>query len=678
MKTIVSFFVILAGILSANISSAQTVAFPQVSAQNNSVSHASAMILPGTSSVNYQFGFWTGDSDTSWTAVQVLQPASFFQNVSITLPDSVVCDISWNGMFKVWSGTNPPVYSSVVGWDFPCPTWPTLGIPTIEILSGDSLGWVVMSVPYDTGGALADLFFHVTISELTPFFIEVEDIFGTGVWTFTSFVGVGNSVIFENFQLINIGGLYSFQGSVSATVPTPQPTVMIVSMETNFNGSSIVVDIDIASSGWTTSSMSLTTSYLCNGVWTVYGVQNFSYNDYVVNGTEIYTVSNLPQSQEWKFELSGTNGVFNFDVLETVVFTPPTIQSVQVVHIMDDVYEVEVLLSASLFPTQIVGMIGAQTVFSGTGPSFSFQANPYQAFNLQVSVNTPSVCGPSQIQTVSVSPVCSQTPTHNLETAYQITQTEAIVPLTYVNFGQCGFEGNVGVILVNTTTSVVDTVWSAFPILANSPSQNVLIALSGLSSGTSYLYKGVLKSGGQYFATNFQLSFTTTGIPIVVEPFFTNFFVAQEGLLTTVFFGLDLADFTGSPDIKVCVKRNSTQGGTQTIFDSPVSNSGNISFDYLLPGYGTHTFWCEVYHATLGTVYEATDNFIFTITGVVELEREVSEFDRVVVYNMSGQIVDAFERGQTVSIRNLPFGMYILQGIVGEETVALSKALRQQ
>jgi hypothetical protein len=274
------------------------------------------------------------------------------------------------------------------------------------------------------------------------------------------------------------------------------------------------------------------------------------------------------------------------------------------------------------------------------------------------------------VETMVAVASCGSTPTHILESAEDVTMTSANVKVAYVSFNGCVEEAMVGVILVG-----IDTVWT--PLSVNTEeSGEYTIQLTNLTPDQTYLYLGVLYAEGEYFTTNFSLSFTTLSDD-PIEPSFTNFSVNWDmSMLITLFMYYDLGDMVSAG---LRVYHDGPNNPTVEVLDVTVSN-GFTSFDYSLSGqYGTHIMWAELYNTQTNVVYETLDPSIHTFqqpVGITEFGRPVARFDVVTAYDLSGRTVSEWRNGETLS-PELPNGIYFFVGIKENQTVTSTIYLGQ-
>jgi len=288
--------------------------------------------------------------------------------------------------------------------------------------------------------------------------------------------------------------------------------------------------------------------------------------------------------------------------------------------------------------------------------SIPTQISAYSGAVVEVTMESNACLVASTFDTVVQ---CPQNPTHILQTATNITTTSAIVQLAYVNFGGCVEEAMVGIILVG-----VDTVWA--PVSVDTEiSSNYLIQLTNLEPGMTYVYRGVLYAEGQYFNTAFSLSFTT----LSAEPVITQFSVNWDmSMLATIFVHYNTGDYFTSVGIRVF--HDGPMNPSVEIFDTPATE-GFISLDYNVSGqYGIHQIIVQLYDMDSGQIFQtiSSTHTYQVMVSVEEINRTIDFHDRIDMYNLAGQLIQSFSRGQVLNPK-VSEGVYLFVGWNGNSSI---------
>lgn len=652
-------------------SHAQTItANPVVSTELNLYSDVELWIsAPAGEEVHAQFNYFMSGSDTLSTTVITNLAMGFsqqfvFQDIIL---DPNTCDSLWNGFVNVWITGQDTIQSSPVSWSLPCPSDVSLTFQVEEIVD---LG-VVVSFNYNTGNVPAALYWFTSIDG-GPEFLQTQILFGEGTFSDTLFISAGQDYEFCNPEINNgitnpLLILECLSGTMDSFVSSPP----IVTLEAVAENDSLFTYLTVVNSGDLNSEFLVTIEkVLCNGTYEPYEDYAFTFTNEILIDSLISVpiVFSLPNAPAWRVSVSGSNDSFEMNPISTIADVAlnanPTL-GLELTALGDGFYEAvttwnddnagdAVLLY--YVNDQFVGQI--IPVQSPVIFEIPVQISPYSGGVIQV-VLASNACDISvTIQTIAV---CGSEPTHILETATSITETSANVQLAYVNFSGCVDQALVGIILVG-----IDTVWS--PLSVNTEeSSNYIIQLTNLTPGQTYVYLGVLYAGGDYFTTNFSLSFTTLSDE-PVPPSFTNFSVNWDmSMLITIFTYYDLGDFSS---IGLRVYHDGPGNPTVEIVDIPVNNQFT-SFDYNIAGqYGTHMVWAELYDTGTNVVFETTDVSIYTFqqpVGITELGRTIERFDRIEVYNLAGQSISNYRNGEILD-PNFSQGVYLFVGWNGNNS----------
>lgn len=648
-------------------SNAQTItAGPVITTESNLYTDIELWIsAPAGEEVNAQFHYYTGESDTLSTIVLTNLSLGFSQE--FVFQDLVVnCDSLWNGYVDVWVTGQDTIQSNPVSWSLPCPGNVSLDFSAEEIVD---LG-VVTTFNYNTGGALAALYWLTSIDGGTPF-LQTVLLFGEGTYSDTLFISAGQTYQVCNPEINNgfTNPLFILD-CMSGTMDSFVATTPVVALVTTIANDTLLGSFTIQNSGGLNSEFTVTIEkMICGGNFEPYEDFVFIFtNEIIVDSTiSIPILINLPNAPAWKVTVAGLNESFSMSPISTIVdvalTSNPTV-SVELVSTGNGYYEAHTTWNddgagnvsiAYYVNDEFVG-----EVFPTTSP-FTYviptQISSYSDGSVEAVLGSNACSVSVSLQVVES---CSSEPAHILETATQITETSATVQLAYVNFGGCVEEAMVGIILVG-----IDTVWS--PLSVNTEeSANYIVQLTNLTPGQTYVYLGVLYAEGEYFTTNFSLSFTTLSDE-PVPPSFTNFSVNWDmSMLITIFTYYDLGDFSS---VSLRVYHDGPGNPAVEIVDIPVMNQFT-SIDYNLAGqYGTHLVWAELYDTGTNVVFETTDVSIYTFQqpiGIVEIGRTIERFDRIEVYNLAGQLVGNYRNGE---ILNPEFsqGVYLFVGLNGGE-----------
>ncbi len=657
--------------------SAQTITVqPVVSTELNLYTDVSLWVsAPAGQIVNTRFGYFTTE-DTTFTSV--------LSNISLGFSQQFVfenlvldCDSLWNGFCEVWlsSDESEVTESNNVSWALSCPGEVDLSWSIEEIVDTG----VVVTFNYNTGGAQAALYWFISIDELAPDLFSTT-LFGEGIHTDTLFLSAGQTYEVCNPELQN--GVSSefllgcFEGEMDSFVPSA-PDVMLSFTATD----SLQTELLISNSGNLISDFTVSIEQmLCNGSWGIYEEFELSFGDLILDSLiTLPTLTNLPSAPAWRATVNGNNGVFT--LVAEVVTVDLAIGIIPMVSLTltdegNGFYEAvttwndfgagNALLSYYVDDVLVGTVVPVSNTTIFPIPS---QISSYSGAIVEVVLTSNSCI---VVETMVAVASCGSTPTHILESADDVTITSANVQISYANFGGCVEEGMVGIILVG-----VDTVWT--PLSVNTEeSSNYIIQLVNLTPGQTYVYLGVLYAEGEYFTTNFSLSFTTLSDDPIL-PSFDDFSVNWDmSMLITLFMYYDLGD---SPSVGLRVYHDGPNNPSVEVLDVTVSNEFT-SFDYSLSGqYGTHIVWAELYNTQTNVVYETVGPSIHTFqqpVGITEfdqpitrfgLDQPITHFDVVIVYDLSGRVCGEFTNGEMLS-PELPNGIYLFVGRQENQTVS--------
>ncbi len=640
---------------------------PSVSTQFNIYSDISLWIqAPAGQTVNAQFHYFSS-GDTTSTAVQSNLALGYSEQY--TFQDIVVdCDSLWNGYVNVWLSGQDTIQSNMISWSFPCAGPVSVQFQVTEIVD---LG-IVVSFDYNSGGAPAALYWFTSIDGGTPFLQTVE-VFGVGTYADTLEISAGQTYEVCNPEIYNGTSIMFLQECESGVMDSFVASVPDVTLTATAENDSLFVNLTVVNSGGPNSEFVVSVEkMLCGGSFEPYEEYSFNFtNEIIIDSlVSVPILFNLPNAPAWRVSVSASNDNFEMNPISTIVDVALTANPTVGLDLNDlgnGFYEaVTTWNDDNAGNTKLLYYVGdslvGQIVPTQNPAVFELpvQISSYSSGIVEVVLESNACLVSATLETV---PACSSNPTHILETATNITTTSAYVQLAYVNFGGCVEEAMVGIILVG-----VDTVWT--PLSVNTEmSSNYLIQLTNLEPGMTYVYLGVLYAEGQYFNTNFSLSFTTLSDE-PVEPEFTNFSVNWDmSMLVTLFMYYDLGDFNS---VGLRVYHDSPTNPTVEIMDVTVSNQ-YTSFDYSLAGlYGTHMFWAELYDTGTNVVLYTTDISIHTYQEIVSVEEigiqefgfSIERFDRVEIINLAGQKLQNFSRGEVLN-PNLSEGIYLFVGYNG-------------
>jgi len=643
---------------------------PSVVTELNLYTDASVWVsAPAGQQVNARFGYF-GIADTVFTSN--LSTISLGVSHQFVVHNLVVsCDSLWNGFFQVWitGQEDTTIQSNNITWTLPCASEAVVGFSVQEIINTG----VVISLDYNSGGVLAGLYWYTAVDG-TPLGLQSISVFGTGTHTDTLFISAGQAYQVCYPEINNGIDVMFIEQCIEGEMDGFEPFQVVSSITVISMGSTIESELHISESGNINSEFSITVEQmLCDGTWVLYDEFNFIFIELVSDSTiTLPILSDLPQSPSWRFTLVGDNGEFEIEQEVVVDLAFGLIPEVSIVLInqgngfynavttLNDMgagnvvllYYIDGEFVGQVFPTE-------NTVIY----EIPNQISVYLGGEVEV-VLTSNAC----LQPIALAVVgdCGSNPTHILESAFSMTETSAMVQIAYADFHGCVQDAMVGVILVG-----VDTAWT--PLSVNTDeSSNYIIQLTGLTPNTTYVYLGVLYAEGEYFTTNFSLSFTTLSAE-PTDPFFTNFNVNWDiSMLITLFTYYDLGDATS---VGLRVYHDGPNDPEGLILNIPVSNQF-ISFDYDVSGeYGTHLVWAELYDTETNIVYETTDVSVYTFqlpVSVTEFGQPVTRFDWVVVYDLMGRVVAEFPQGSILQ-PNLPQGLYIFQGKNKKEIISNTK-----
>lgn len=620
---------------------------------------------PAGEEVNAQFYYNTGGGDTLFTTV--LTNLSLGFSHEFVFQDLVVnCDSLWSGYVDVWITGQDTIQSNPVSWSLPCPGDVSLDFSVEEIVD---LG-VVTTFNYNTGGALAALYWFTSIDGGAPF-LQTVLLFGEGTYSDTLFISAGQTYQVCNPEISNgVTNPLLVLDCLSGTMDSFVATTPVVALVAEAVNDTLFSSFTIQNSGGLNSQFIVTIEkMICGGTFEPYEDFVFIFtNEIIVDSTiSIPMLINLPNAPAWKVIVTGLNESFSMNSISTIVdvalTSNPTV-SVELVSTGNGYYEAHTTWNddgagnvsiAYYVNDEFVGEVFPTTnLFTYVIPT---QISSYSGGSVEAVLGSNACSVSVSLQVVQS---CSSEPAHILETATTITETSATVQLAYVNFGGCVEEAMVGIILVG-----IDTVWS--PLSVNTEqSSNYIVQLTNLTPGQTYVYLGVLYAEGEYFTTNFSLSFTTLSDD-PIPPSFTNFSVNWDmSMLITIFTYYDLGDFSS---VSLRVYHDGPGNPAVEIVDIPVMNQFT-SVDYNLVGqYGTHLVWAELYDTGTNVVFQTTDVSTYTFqqpVGITELGRTIERFDRIEVYNLAGQLIGNYRNGE---ILNPEFsqGVYLFVGLNGEE-----------
>lgn len=617
---------------------------------------------PAGQSVNTQLEYASG-GDTLFTEVQTQVSNGISQEFTFE-GLSFNCDSASWAVAHTWIAGGDTVSSAPLNFTVPCP-----GL--VEIISFTAQSFlqsaIMIDIGYDSGGWPADLYFVVTINEEVPV-VYHEVVSGVGTYSTLIPLQAGDVWAVCNPEINNGEYIDVLISCFSDGIEIPEPEPVVANLVASYEDETLVSELHIQTSGWETSSFEVAAyQVLCDGTLLAYETFTYSFTELVTDSVlQLPVLENLPQSSEWVFVLQASNvGYFLED--EIVVDVADGIETMvsinNLVETENGFYEVFVGWDDMGAGNPILEFYVEDELVGQAVPntnsfvwSIPVQISSYEATLVEVILTSNSCFDANDLE---LTEICSS-PTHILETATSITQTEALVQVSFANFYGCVDEAHVGVVLVNQQ----DTIWTMQSVNTQQ-SSNYLIQLSGLQPGTTYLYQAVLCAEGSCFPTNFTLSFTTLpGDP--TEPYFTNFTALWDNSgYATVFTGFNL---TGLNTVKLRIKY--TEPGSPEVVDLDIPVSGQSHAHDLLWDLveGTHFIVAELYDSVTNVVYATAGPSVYTyqaLVSVTELNnRPVTRFDRVDVYDLSGRLVAVFSNGTILQPQGiLAPGIYIFQGV---------------
>lgn len=363
MKNVISFLKICPiffFFFSLNSVSAQILAPASVSVESNFYSTAEIMVLTSVPLNSELVYFGSGDSTT--VPGPGVSPAVNFQSVELLLnPDSIICGDTWNCFWKFWqTGSPDTLVSNTFSWSFPCPGQVTLGPISVTELQGPYYGSIEVSIGHDMGNALGDLFYNVTIGGV-PLPISNQEVFGSGTFVDTLYVGIGNSYLVENFQAINIGGLYDFEfqdfeGVIEPVAAEPINAELVLVYD-DADAGEIEAELQIATSGYFESSFNVMLEKLtCDGEYELYDEEMWNFFTFVTDSIISLSYSNLPVAPGWRLTLSAVNPGDELSdeiLVDFAIGIVPTV-SMTLVELAPGQYEVETTYNSFGVPNVVL------------------------------------------------------------------------------------------------------------------------------------------------------------------------------------------------------------------------------------------------------------------------------------------------------------------------------------
>lgn len=672
MKSTLKFLIFLSFLSFSYLLKAQTITVqPTVSTEFNLYTDVSVWIsAPAGQMVNAKFFYFTQTGDTLSTGT--LSNNSLGISHQFVFDNIVVsCDSLWNGYVDVWLSGQDTIQSNNVSWSIPCAGAVAVGFSVEEIVDTG----IVISLDYNSGGVLAGLYWFASVNNQNLQMYSTQ-VFGTGTYTDTLFVIDGQTYEVCHPEINNGVDVMFLPECISGEMDSFLVTEPVASLTASIVNNTIVGEVLVENSGdYNFNFVVNVERMLCDSSFELFEEFYISFNDEIIIDSvfSLPVWNNLPLAPAWRLTLLGANTEYEIEptavLIDVALSLNPTV-NVSLTSLGNGYYNAVTTWNGdgagNISLAYYVNDIFVEEIIPTQSPvtySVPVQIGSYSSGAVQVVLLSNSCHIPTAVEVVSA---CSPNPTHVLETATNITTTSAQVQLAYVNFHDCVEQAMVGIILVG-----FDTIWT--PLSVNtSVGSNYIIQLTNLQPGMTYVYLGVLYSEGQYFNTNFSLSFTTlSNTPI--DPHFTNFNVNWDmSMLATLFMHYSLGD-VASP-VRLRVFHDGPNTPSVVIANIQVSNEFT-SIDCGLSGqYGTHMFWAELYNNTTGQVYATTDVSIYTFqqpVGIQEIGQPVMRFQEVIIYDIGGRIVAIFPFGSLLQ-PELPPGIYVVQGR-NEETVTNTK-----
>lgn len=660
------FFFLFLGLVS--FVSAQTITVqPTIETEFNLYNNVSLWVwAPAGELVNAQFQYFTDTGDT--TVTEIVSNTSVGVSHQFVFETFVVdCDSLWSGFAHVWLAGQDTIQSNQISWSLVCPGEVSVSLPSVSVIEGVGVKY---SFEYHTGDALADLFWYTAVDG-EPLLLNSVELFDEGVYTDTLFLSGGQSYQICFPEIINPISVDFIPGCVSGVMPSFIPTPLEAELFASELDGILSTQLLIINSGNINSNFVITVEQMnCDGTYEVFDEFLLEFSELIVDSlVTLPVIENLPFAPAWRVTLDGSNESFELTSqmieIDIALGLSPVVSDLSLIDNGDGLYSAVVTwddLGAGN-PTLLV-YLDDELVVSLEDPVSNTVTIPIPNIISVYSGGVVSVMLVSNACTNATTmvdvPACGPEPTHILESAYNITATSAQVQIAYANFYGCVEDAMVGIVLLDQ-----DTVWTSQTV-NTVQSSNYLFALDDLTPGTTYLYQAILFASGQYFTSNFTLSFTTDSDD-PIDPFFTNFFVNWDmDMVATVFTHYNLGD---EVSVGLRVWYDSPESQAVVVLNTSVSNQFT-SFDHVILSYGTHSMWVELYNTETNVVYQTTDVSIHTYqappVSVTEIGQTITRFDRVAVYDVSGRVLVEFAYGEML-LPNLSAGVYLFVGIQGKE-----------
>lgn len=645
---------------------------PSVSTEFNIYSDISLWIqAPAGQTVNAQFHYFSS-GDTTSTAVQSNLALGYSEQY--TFQDIVVdCDSLWNGYVNVWLSGQDTIQSNMISWSFPCAGPVSVQFQVTEVVG---LG-VVVSFDYNSGGAPAALYWFTSIDGGTPFLQTVE-VFGVGTYADTLEISAGQTYEVCNPEIYNGTSIMFLQECESGVMDSFVASVPDVTLTATAENDSLFVDLLVVNSGGPNSEFVVSVEkMLCGGSFEPYEEYSFNFtNEIIIDSlVSVPILFNLPNAPAWRVSVSASNDSLEMNSISTIVDVALTANPTVGLDLNDlgnGFYEAVTTWNDDN-AGNVVLMYYVDDVFVGQivptqNPAvfeLPVQISSYSSGIVEVVLES-NACLVSA--TLEIVPACSTNPVYLLgnDAITNITSISAQIELESVNFNGCVETGMVGVVLMSNNT-ILDTIWYG-GFVNTQTSQNYTFFLDNLYPGTTYLCYGILYAEQHYFSSGLSQAFTTPA------PYLTNFSVNwDQSMIATVFIGCNTVQF---PTAGVRVYHNDPSPGEINVSEYEL-NESSISIDYFLTNqYGDHVIWVELYDIETETVFQTSGFSIHTYQEIVsveeignqELQRTIERFDSVDIYNLAGQKIQSFSRGEVLNPNpNLPKGIYLFVGWNGNK-----------
>jgi len=644
---------------------------PEVSIEDSSSANITACFFaPLGSSVTWWFEYSQGGDTLSTSPVPYVESDGLVNILSIS-NIFVSCNSLTEGHFNAVVGQDT-IQSSSVTWTVPCGGPVFVSFSATEVVG---VG-VVIAINYNSGSVVGTLSFQTSVNGVLPMVPHTVSVFGTGTYTFTLPVAAQQTYEVCYPQINNGFDVMFLNQCIGGTMDGSPPIVnLIASVEDN----QAELSVHVITSGNVLSNFFITMEkMLCDGSYESFFTSDLYLNELIVDSVfTLPTPPNLPSAPGWRFTISGTNG---YELTPQVVDVNVAVGVIPTVTLSlndlgggfytasstwNDFGAGNVLLSYYVNDV-LVGTLNPTS--SPVNFNLPTQIEAYSGGVVEVVLTSNACANAVAIQNIQscTSPIIST------GSATAITLTSANVQL-FVNLQGCVDQAMAGIILM-TGLSIVDTLWS--PVQAQGVNWTQTMYLTGLMSGTTYYYRGIVYAEGVYFMSSPSFSFTT---PAPVEPFFENAGVLWDGMNIAVILGYDFGDFDPSI-IKLRIRHNPPIGPEVIVFNQFAPDESHNQDINVSGQYGTHSVRAELYNSVTNEVYEMVGPFTHTYqqtTGIVELEkpgvvdlgRPIERFDSVSVYDLSGRQVAVFSQGDMLS-PELPVGIYIFVGRKEGEVVS--------